>query len=70
MANKYIIKDDKKNPVRDCMLVEMYELSHCSTPYGVGFAVGHSFYQHLNPNGFIPSVIIYLFFINKSKKKL
>jgi hypothetical protein len=36
MKNKQIIKDDKKNPVRDCMLVEMYKSSDCSTPYGVG----------------------------------
>jgi hypothetical protein len=62
MENKQVIKDDQKNPDRDCMLVEMYKFPHCSTPYGVGGDVWtFVFYQHLNPNGFIPSVIGYLF---------
>jgi hypothetical protein len=56
MKNKQIIKDDKKNPVRDYRSVEMNKSLHCSTPFGVVCGVWtFVFYQHLNPNGFIPS---------------
>jgi hypothetical protein len=49
MNNKQIITDDKKNPVRDCMLVEMEKYPHCSTPNGVVYGVDFLFYKHLNP---------------------
>jgi hypothetical protein len=63
--------DDKKNPVRDYMLVKMDKSPHCSTPYGVGYdAWTFVFYKHLNPNGFIPSFIDYLFLLLTTKYRL
>jgi hypothetical protein len=47
MKNKQIITDDKKNPVRDCMLAEKYKYSHCSTLYEVGDGVDIRFYQQI-----------------------
>jgi hypothetical protein len=66
MKNKQNIIDDKKNPVMDCMLVEK-----CTNPLIVRPRTGSDvvwtfvFYQHLNPNGFVPFVIYYLFFVIK-----
>jgi hypothetical protein len=67
MNNKQIITDDKKNPDRDCMLVKM-EKYPLFDPVGVVCGVDILFYKHVNPNGFIPTVIAYLFFIIKYYK--
>jgi hypothetical protein len=63
MKNKQIITDDKKNPDRDGMLVEMEKYPHCSTSFDLVCGVDILFYKHVNPNGFIPTVIYYLFFV-------
>jgi hypothetical protein len=59
-----MITDDKKNPDRDCMLVEMCKFPNCSTPYVVaGDVRTFIFYKHLNPNGFLPSFIFIYFLL-------